>query len=131
MNFYDSLCNAFGTFATGGFSPKNDSIEHYSSYSQYIIMIFMMLSGINCTLHYFLLKGNFNRILRDSELETFLFLILVIGSAVTMILHFQQQFSFERSFREAFFQVVSIITATGFATADYLEWKEIAWLLIL
>jgi len=44
MNFYDSLCNAFGTFATGGFSPKNDSIEHYSSYSQYIIMIFMMLS---------------------------------------------------------------------------------------
>jgi len=61
MNFFDSLTNAFETIATGGFSPQNPSIGHYSSYSQYIIMVFMLLSGINFTIHYFALKGNFKK----------------------------------------------------------------------
>lgn len=130
MNFFDSLCNSFGTIATGGFSPKNASIGHYSSYSQYVIMIFMLVSGINFTLHYFFLNGNFKRIFIDNELKTFLFLMLLVGTAVTVILHFNQQIPLEKSFRDAFFQVISILTATGFATTDFLEWKEIAWILI-
>lgn len=130
MNFFDSLCNSFGTIATGGFSPKNDSIGHYSSYSQYVIMLFMLLSGINFTLHYYFLKGNFRRILKDSELKAFIFLVLLVGTIITGILYFQQEMPLEKSFRDTFFQVISIITATGYATTDYLEWKEVAWILI-
>lgn len=62
VNFYESLCHSFGTVATGGFSTKNASIGHYSAYVQYVITIFMLLSGINFTIHYFALKGNFHRV---------------------------------------------------------------------
>lgn len=62
VDFYESLCHSFGTVATGGFSTKNASIGHYSAYVQYVITIFMLLSGINFTIHYFALKGNFHRV---------------------------------------------------------------------
>lgn len=130
VNFYESLCHSFGTVATGGFSTKNASIAHYSAYVQYVITIFMLLSGINFTLHYFALKGNFQRVIADSELKAFLSIVLVFGTAITLILFFTQNSDLEQSFRDSFFQVASIITATGYATTDYLQWKEYAWFLI-
>ncbi len=130
MNFFESLCHSFGTIATGGFSPKNSSIGLYSNYIQYIITGFMILSGINFALHYYLLKGRLDKIKENSELKAFLLIILFIGFLITIILHFEQDLPFEKSFRDSFFQVASIITATGYATTDYLEWKEIAWILI-
>ncbi len=130
VNFHESLCLAFGTVATGGFATTNDSIAPYSPYVQYVIMVFMMLSGMNFTLHYFLLKGDFKKILQNTELKVYLSIILIVGSVITLILFFSSDMNFELSFRESFFQVVSIITATGFATADYMQWKEIAWVLI-
>lgn len=131
VDFFESLCHAFGTVATGGFSTKNASIGHYSPYVQYVILIFMMLSGINFALHYFALKGNFGRIRQNSELKAYTWIISVVGLAITFILFFAEKMTLEHSFRDAFFQVVSIITATGYATADYLQWKGYAWFLIL
>ncbi|NOX86282.1 MAG: TrkH family potassium uptake protein, partial [Chlorobi bacterium] len=130
VSFYESLTLAFGTVATGGFAVTNDSVMGYAPYVQYIIMIFMLLSGMNFTLHYFLLKGDFKKITQNTELKVYTGIILIVGTIITFILFFSSDLDFEMSFRESFFQVVSIITATGFATADYMEWKEIAWVLI-
>ena len=130
VNFFESLTLAFGTVATGGFAVTNDSVEGYIPYVQYMIMIFMLLSGMNFTLHYFLLKGDFKKVIHNTELKAYLGIILTVGLAITFILFFSTDLDVEMSFRESFFQVISIITATGFATADYMEWKEIAWVLI-
>jgi trk system potassium uptake protein TrkH len=130
VNLYESLCHAFGTVATGGFSTKNKSVGFYSSYVQYVIMIFMLLSGINFTIHYYLLKGDFKKIMLNSELKAFLGIIFTFGFVITVLLILKNNFSFEQAFRESFFQVVSIITATGFATSNYLLWDDSAWSLI-
>ncbi len=130
VNFYESLCHAFGTIATGGFSTKNTSITGYSIYVQYVIMIFMFLSGINFILHYYLLKGKFSKIARNNELHVYVGIIVVVGLIIGISLYFNHYGSLEKSLRDSFFQVISIITATGFATADYLQWKEYQWLLL-
>ncbi len=130
MNLFESVCHSFGTIATGGFSPKNTSIAEYSPYIQYVIMVFMLLSGTNFIIHYYLLKRDFSKIKENEEFKFYLFLVFIIGSIITATLFFQMGKSFETSFRESFFQVISIITCTGYATADYLIWPEFAWVLI-
>lgn len=130
MSLYESICHAFGTVATGGFSPKNSSIGEYSSYIQYVIMIFMLLAGTNFAIHYYLYKREFRKIKENEELRFYLLVIIVLGLIITGTLVFKMQKSPEMAFRESFFQVISIITCTGFATADYLEWPEFAWGLI-
>ncbi|MCF8304388.1 MAG: TrkH family potassium uptake protein [Bacteroidales bacterium] len=130
VNFYESLCHAFGTIATGGFGTKNDSIGSYSGYVQYMITFFMLLSGMNFTLHYFLFKRQFAKVRNNSELRVYLGIIFIVGISITSILHFSNGLSLEKAFRDSFFQVVSILTATGFATADYMKWTELAWILI-
>lgn len=130
MNLFESVCHAFGTIATGGFSPKNTSIADYSPYIQYVIMIFMLLAGTNFIIHYYLIKREFARIKENEELKFYLFLIFIIGGIITAILFFQTGKPLETSFRESFFQVISIITCTGYASADYLIWPQFAWVLI-
>lgn len=130
MNLFESVCHSFGTIATGGFSPKNTSIADYSPYIQYVIMVFMLLSGTNFIIHYYLLKRDFSKIKENEEFKFYLLLILIIGSIITATLFFQMNKPLETSFRESFFQVISIITCTGYATADYLTWTEFAWVLI-
>lgn len=130
MSLYESICHAFGTVATGGFSPKTSSIGEYSSYIQYVIMIFMVLAGTNFAIHYYLYKREFRKIKENEELRFYLLVIIVLGLIITGTLVFKMQKSPEMAFRESFFQVISIITCTGFATADYLEWPEFAWGLI-
>ena len=130
MSLFESICNSFGTIATGGFSPKNTSIADYSPYIQYIIMIFMFLSGTNFIIHYNLVKGRFLKIKKNEEFKLYTLLILIIGGIITASLFFQMGKPFEISFREAFFQIVSIITTTGFATADYLLWPKLALIMI-
>jgi trk system potassium uptake protein len=131
VNFFDSLCHAFGTIATGGYSTKNSSIGLYSPYIQYMIMIFMLLSGINFTLHYYLIRGKMIQITKNTELKVFLMIIMFSGMAITGLLFFSEDITLEKAFRDSFFQVISIITATGFATADYMQWLQTAWLIIL
>jgi len=130
MNLYESICHSFATVATGGFSPKNSSIGGYSPYIQYVIMIFMLLAGTNFIIHYYLLKRSFKKIKENDELKFYLIIILLIGLTVTFILYFKTGKPLEESFRESFFQVISIITCTGFATADYLVWPKLAWIII-
>lgn len=131
LDFFDSLCHSFATVATGGFSTKNASIGEFPAMVHYIIMLFMLLSGINFSLHYFALRGRFERISRDSELKAYLMIAFVAGIFVTLVLFLGNYSGLEGSIRDAFFQVISILTATGFSTADYLKWDTIAWFVIL
>ncbi len=123
MELFDAVCHSFTTMATGGFSTKNASIAYWSSPAiHYIIVVFMFLAGANFTLSYMALRGNFKRVLRDEEFKYYsLFvlgfvLIIFAGLLITMNLKMEQ------AFREALFQVVSIMTTTGFVTTDYLKW---------
>lgn len=125
MSLFDSVCHAFATVATGGFSTKNDSIAGFSPYIQYVIIVFMILSGTNFAVHFLLIKGRVKDALKNEEFRLFLEIILIIGIVLTLVLFYQHpEYNFEHALRNAFFQVVSIITATGFATADYLLWPE-------
>lgn len=130
MNFFDSVCHSFGTVATGGFSPKNTSIAEYSHYIQYVIMLFMLLAGMNFLIHFYLLKRDFRKIAKNDELKFYLTTIAVIGLTLTIGLIVSMNKPVEEAFRESFFQIISIITCTGFATADYLLWPEYAWVII-
>lgn len=122
MDVFDSICHSFGTVATGGFSTKNASIAAYSAYSQYIIMIFMFLSGISYVVYYYLIKLKFNKLHKNEELWFYTLVTLVAGIVMAMILIIHSKSSIEPAFRDGFFQVVSIITTTGFITKDYLLW---------
>jgi trk system potassium uptake protein TrkH len=126
MNLFESVCHAFGTVATGGFSPKNNSIAGYSPYIQYVIAIFMLLAGTNFVVHYYLFKREFKRVKQNEELWFYLTVVFSITIVVAASLYFKVGEPLEKSFRDAFFQVVSIITCTGFASADYLQWPVFA-----
>ncbi len=130
MNFFESICHAFGTIATGGFSPKNTSLATYSPYIQYVVMLFMLLSGINFVIHYYILKRNLKKIKENEEWKFHLKVVFVIGCIITVLLFFRMNKPLEESFREAFFQVISIVTCTGYSTADYLQWPALGWIII-
>jgi trk system potassium uptake protein TrkH len=123
MSLFEALCHTFGTMATGGFSTKNASIGHYNSaYIDYVIIFFMILAGTNFSLHYRFLKKDFGIYLKNSELK--LFLGLIAGATIfigidTYFFHYQ---NLEIAFRKTLFQVVSILTTTGYGTADYEQW---------
>jgi len=130
MNLFESVCHAFGTIATGGFSPKNTSIGGYSPFIQYVVMVFMLLSGMNFIIHYYLLKRQFKKAKENEEVKFYLLITLFIGAVITVVLYTKTGTSFEKSFRDSFFQVISIVTCTGYATADYLQWPVFGWLII-
>lgn len=130
MNLFESVCHAFGTIATGGFSPKNSSIGGYSAYIQYVVMIFMLLSGTNFIIHYYIIKRQISKIKQNEEVKFYYSVVVFIGIILTLVLFFKGAKPFEEAFRESFFQVISIITCTGYATADYLIWPSFAWILI-
>jgi trk system potassium uptake protein TrkH len=130
MSLFDSLCHTFGTMATGGFSTQNDSIAGYSPYIQYVIIVFMILAGMNFTLHFFLLRGELRRVARNDELRFYLTVIGVSTLLIAASLLINRVFGYEESFRQALFQTVSIITTTGFATTDYLLWPNLGWFII-
>jgi trk system potassium uptake protein TrkH len=130
MNLFDSICHSFGTVATGGFSTKNNSLAYYSSYSQYIVMVFMFLAGTSQVIYYYIVKLNFKKIRQNEELWFYIAVSLIAGTIATVILHLNSTKTFEESFREGFFQVISIITCTGFTSTDYMIWPGAALLLI-
>lgn len=124
MDFFDSINHALTTMATGGFSTKNASIAHFQSpYIQYIIIVFMFLAGTNFTLPYFAIKGRFNKVLGNEEFKVYIIFILSITAIVSLVIFTLTYLDLERSFRDAFFQVVSVITTTGYITADYTSWS--------
>jgi trk system potassium uptake protein TrkH len=130
MNLFDSICHSFATMATGGFSTKNDSIVGFSAYSQYVIIVFMILAGINFTLHYLALHRKFSKIWANQEFKTFITIIIVVSIIIGIGLIIFMNEGVEKAFRDALFTVVSIITTTGFVTADYYIWPGFLWMLI-
>jgi len=130
MNLFDSICHTFGTVATGGFSTKNASIAAYSAYSQYVISVFMLLSGISFVAYYYMVKLQFNKVKHNEELWFYLGTISVAIIIIIGILSVKSTSSFEVVLREGIFQTISIITTTGYVTADYLLWPPAAIALI-
>jgi len=131
MSFFNALCHSFGTMATGGFSTQNDSITGYSPYIQYVVIVFMILAGTNFTLHYYALHGKLKKVWQNEEFRYYFFLILIIGIIITSFLFVFNYGDFEKSFRDSLFQVVSIITTTGYVTSDYLIWPGgVLWVII-
>ncbi|MCW3786509.1 TrkH family potassium uptake protein [Plebeiibacterium sediminum] len=122
MPLFDALCHSFGTIASGGFSTKNASIAEYSPYIQYVIIVFMIFAGTNFALFFFVWKGNWKKLTKNAEFKVFLSVILVVSLCIGTTLFFHTNQTFEKSFRDALFQVTSTITSTGFVTADYTAW---------
>lgn len=123
MPVFDAMCHSFGTLATGGFSTKNLSIGYYNSAIQWIITIFMFLSGVNFALYYMALHNKNIKIFWKNEEFKFYTSIVMVGIAIiTAVLFFNDLFPLGEAFRLAAFQVVSIITTTGFVTYDFDQW---------
>lgn len=130
MNFFDSLNHAFTTMATGGFSTKNASIAAFDSGAiEYTITLFMLIAGTNFTVLYYLAVRKFRSAWRSDEFRLYLFAVALFSLIVTGGIINHSNLSLEESFRDALFQVVSIITTTGFITADYTAWS--GWLTLL
>lgn len=122
MTFYDAINHALTTMATGGFSTKNASIAFYdSAFIQYVIIVFMFLAGTNFTMTYFGLHGQFEKVLKNDEFRYYLGFCVVLSLIVAFGVYLTGG-TVEKSFRDASFQVVSIITTTGYITADYTAW---------
>lgn len=130
MPFFDAICHAFATMATGGFSTQNASIANYSAYIQYVIIVFMVLAGTNFSLHYFMLSGKLKQVWENEEFRLYLGILFVVSIIIASGLHFHLGISTEKALRDALFQVVSIVTTTGFVTANYLSWPPVYWLII-
>jgi len=130
MNFFHSINHAFSTIATGGFSTMNDSIAGFSPFLQYVVIFFMVISGVSFALHYYLLKGQFSRVTNNEELWFYLKIIAGFTLVITTGVFFTNQIGIEESFRASLFQTVSITTTTGFITADYMAWDNSIWFLI-
>ncbi len=124
MDLFDSICHAFGTVATGGFSIRNTSLMSYSRYSQYIVMIFMFLAGISQVVYYYLVKFHFRKIKYNDEFWFYLAIIIIAGALAVSVLFVKTAKPFEEAFREGYFNVISIITCTGFANADFNLWPS-------
>lgn len=126
MSFDDALAHAFSTLGTGGFSSKNNSIGSFDSATiDYIISVFMLIAGINFSLFYYLIIRKFRDIFSNSEFKAYIGIVVIITVCITLCL-IPFYHSFGTSVRYGFFQVLAIITTTGFGTADYLLWPSTA-----
>ncbi len=130
MNLFDSICHTLSTVSTGGYSTRNTSISEYSSYSQIIIAIFMFLSGISFVIYYYLVKLRLRKIVKNEELWFYTAFTVAAGIAATFILFHNGGIIFSNALKEGFFQVISIITTTGFTSTDYLKWPSAGVMLI-
>jgi len=131
MTLFDAVCHSFATMGTGGFGTKQSSIAYWNSpFIEYVIVVFMFIAGTNFTLSYLALKGKFRLVLKDEEFKYYGLIVLGFTLIIFLGLYFTADLGIEKAFRDSLFQVVSIITTTGFATADYLTWQPILILLI-
>lgn len=136
MGWFDAICHSFSTIATGGFSTKQASIGYWNStYIQYVITFFMILSGINFSLYFFAFKNKWDKVKSNEELKVFLIVLLIFSTIITLsLIDFSALItwqSIEHAWRNAVFTVSSLLTTTGFVTVDYMHWKPFTWILLL
>ena len=125
MPLFDALTLSFGTAGTGGFGIRNDSIAGYSVYHQVIITIFMILFGVNFNAYFFILMGKARQAFQIEEVKGYLAIILVSALVITANI-WQLYGSVAVAFQQAAFQVASIITTTGYATANFDLWPQVS-----
>jgi trk system potassium uptake protein len=130
MSIFESVCHAFTTMATGGFSTRNASIAAFSPYTQYVTTFFMFLAGTSFVLHYYALHFQFRKVWGSEEFRAYFKIIAIATIFITLSLILTSDAPFYIAFRDALFQTVSIVTTTGFITADYLVWQPFLWFLI-
>jgi trk system potassium uptake protein len=130
MTFYDAINHSLTTMATGGFSTKQDSAAYFTPYIQYVMIVFMFLAGTSFTLNYFAIKGMFRKVFSNEEFKVYLSLTAIVTIIITLIVYNISEIGFEQSFRDSLFQVVSIVTTTGYVSADYTAWTPVATILI-
>ena len=125
MPLFDSITTAFGTAGTGGFGVKNDSITGYSPYIQNVTTVFMLLFGVNFSLYYLMLIKHFKDVWHSTELKAYLGIFL--GASIIISLNILPRYqSIGEALRYSAFQVSSIMTTTGFSTADFNQWPELS-----
>lgn len=123
MSWYDAVNHAFTTMATGGFSVRNASIAAYNSpLITWIITVFMFLAGTNFSLLFLVLRGRLREVLRSEELRIYTIIIVCATVFICLDLSAHSHLSFSQTFTDSAFQVVTIITTTGYATKDFALW---------
>ncbi|MFS4469552.1 TrkH family potassium uptake protein [Maribacter sp. 2210JD10-5] len=136
MSFFDAINHALATLSTGGFSTKNASLAHWNDQPliQYIIILFMFLAGTNFVMSYFAFKGKVQKVLKDDEFKFYALFIISATVLAAVVIYFQANITnltpgypmvlgkAESSFRHALFQVIAVITTTGFVSADFTAW---------
>ncbi len=123
MTFYDAINHSFTSMASGGFSTKNASLAHYTSpFIHYVLIVFMFLAGTNFTMMYFGLHGNFQKIIRNEEFRFYFIFCLISSLIIGTILFNMGHGTYEKSIRDSLFQVISIVTTTGYVIYDYTGW---------
>ena len=136
MTFFDALNHSMCTLSTGGFSTKNASLAHWNGQPviQYIVMVFMFLAGMNFVLSYFAFKGRVQKIIKDEEFKLYFKFIVIFTIVAALVIYFRADVAAssvahpmvwgegESAIRHAFFQVLAIVTTTGFVTADFTMW---------
>ena len=136
MTLFESFVYTFGTVGTGGFSTKNASVGAYSStYLQVVIATFMLISGVNFSLYYSLFKGRVKMIFKDEELRLYLLIVGIAVASITLNLFWTSYSSLGLALKDAYFQVASIMTTTGYSTVDFDLWhpfsKSILFVLMI
>ena len=136
MSFFDAINHAMSTLSTGGFSTKNASVAYWNDTPliQYIIIFFMMLAGMNFVLSYFAFKGKVQKIIKDDEFRLYMTFVFGFAIIAALVIYFKADVSLssidhpmvlgagESAFRHGLFQVLAVITTTGFVTADFTMW---------
>ncbi len=131
MPVFDSIVHTFGTAGTGGFGIKNTSIAYYNSaYIDYVIGIFMVLFGLNFNIYFLLLMRKFANLKHEDEMKWYIGIVL-LASVVIAFNIMPLYHTFAKSFRYSFFQVSSIMTTTGYATADYCTWPMLSQVILV
>tara|TARA_R110001632_G_scaffold226124_6_gene359597 strand:- start:28 stop:1527 length:1500 start_codon:yes stop_codon:yes gene_type:complete len=141
MTWFDAINHAMATVSTGGFSTKNASLSHWNGMPmvQYIVIFFMFVAGTNFVLTYFALKGKVRKVIESEEFRYYFFGVLSIATIIAIIIIFFQDETLqttiahpavlgktESAIRHALFQVISVVTTTGFVTADFTMWSFFA-----
>ncbi len=135
MSFFDAINHSLATLSTGGFSTKNASLAFWNDQPliQYIVILFMFLAGMNFVLSYFAFKGKVQRIIKDEEFKFYAIFILLFAILAALVIYFQANVQVsdyhpmvlgkgESAFRHALFQVIAVVTTTGFVSADFTSW---------
>lgn len=124
MPVFDAFNHGFTTMATGGFSTKNASMAYYSPAIQWIVIIFMFLAGTNYTVLYFGATGRFRKVWHSEEFRLYVALVILLALSIGLFVYFEYGVAFWKALRDATFQVISVVTTTGYVTADFTSWGQ-------